>query len=59
MFLVFHIPRSEAVGLVQQKAAVKKHNLQKWKYAELRDAINTSCGEDSDVFGVCVLPSGQ
>ena len=30
---------------MQQQAANKKYDLQKWKYAELRDAINTSCGE--------------
>jgi myosin-6 len=30
---------------MQQAAANKKYDLQKWKYAELRDAINTSCGE--------------
>lgn len=26
-------------------AGTKKYELSKWKYAELRDAINTSCGE--------------
>lgn len=26
-------------------AGVKKYDLSKWKYAELRDVINTSCGE--------------
>jgi len=25
----------------------KKHDLSKWTYAELRDAINTSCGQIS------------
>jgi hypothetical protein len=28
----------------EQEAARKKHNLTKWKFAELRDTINTSCG---------------
>lgn len=37
--------RSEAVRAFQQKAANKKYDLSKWKYAELRDAINTSCGK--------------
>lgn len=27
-----------------QEAVHKKHGLHKWKYAELRDAINTSVG---------------
>ena len=29
----------------QQEAVRKKYDLSKWKYAELRDTINTSCGE--------------
>ena len=32
----------------QKYMAVRKglrHDLSKWRYAELRDAINTSCGE--------------
>ena len=28
----------------EQEAARKKYNLTKWKFAELRDTINTSCG---------------
>ena len=28
-----------------QEAARKKYNLTKWKFAELRDTINTSCGK--------------
>ena len=28
----------------EQEAVRKKHNLNKWKYAELRDTINTSVG---------------
>ena len=27
----------------------KKHDLAKWKYAELRDAINTSCGKKINI----------
>ena len=29
----------------EQEAARKKYNLTKWKFAELRDTINTSCGK--------------
>ncbi|XP_053566433.1 unconventional myosin-VI isoform X3 [Bombina bombina] len=32
-------------------ASVKKHDLSKWKYAELRDAINTSC--DIELLAAC------
>ncbi|XP_073720873.1 unconventional myosin-VI-like [Misgurnus anguillicaudatus] len=32
-------------------AGVKKYDLSKWKYAELRDAINTSC--DIDLLAAC------
>lgn len=28
---------------VREAAANKKYDLSKWKYAELRDTINTSC----------------
>uniref|UniRef100_A0A3P8V144 Unconventional myosin-VI n=1 Tax=Cynoglossus semilaevis TaxID=244447 RepID=A0A3P8V144_CYNSE len=31
-------------------AGTKKYELSKWKYAELRDAINTSCGEGGEEF---------
>lgn len=31
-------------------AGVKKYDLSKWKYAELRDAINTSCGKSNQSF---------
>ena len=37
---------------MQQAAANKKYDLQKWKYAELRDAINTSCGEYGWLLGL-------
>ncbi|GFS27455.1 unconventional myosin-VI-like [Elysia marginata] len=39
------LPRSEAVMAARQAASLKKFDLTKWKYAELRDAINTSCAE--------------
>ncbi|XP_025097283.1 unconventional myosin-VI-like isoform X2 [Pomacea canaliculata] len=45
------LPRSEAVRAFQQKAANKKYDLSKWKYAELRDAINTSC--DLELLDAC------
>ncbi|ESO83450.1 hypothetical protein LOTGIDRAFT_76027, partial [Lottia gigantea] len=35
----------------QQAAAAKKYDLTKWKYAELRDAINTSC--DLELLDAC------
>ncbi|KAL8606769.1 Unconventional myosin-VI [Nucella lapillus] len=45
------LPRSDAVRTMQQAAANKKYDLQKWKYAELRDAINTSC--DLELLDAC------
>lgn len=35
--------RSENVRAQQQLVGKQKHDLSKWKYSELRDAINTSC----------------
>lgn len=35
--------RSENVRAQQQLIGKQKHDLSKWKYSELRDAINTSC----------------
>lgn len=35
--------RSENVRAQQQMNGRQKHDLSKWKYSELRDAINTSC----------------
>ena len=37
--------RSRTVMSQQAANANKKFDLSKWKYAELRDAINTSCGK--------------
>ena len=36
--------RSQAVIDQRQAMAGQKYDLSKWRYAELRDAINTSCG---------------
>lgn len=38
-----HPHRSENVRAQQQLVGKQKHDLSKWKYSELRDAINTSC----------------
>lgn len=50
--------RRKAKGAVQynfgnkkQEALHKKHDLSKWKYADLRDTINTSC--DVDLLEAC------
>uniref|UniRef100_A0AAX7V8A3 Unconventional myosin-VI n=1 Tax=Astatotilapia calliptera TaxID=8154 RepID=A0AAX7V8A3_ASTCA len=37
--------RGPQVQASKAAAGTKKYELSKWKYAELRDAINTSCGE--------------
>ena len=38
--------RSQAYLVKRQESATsKKYDLTKWKFADLRDAINTSCGE--------------
>lgn len=37
--------RGPQVQASKAAANAKKFELSKWKYAELRDAINTSCGE--------------
>ncbi|ELT99775.1 hypothetical protein CAPTEDRAFT_154601 [Capitella teleta] len=47
-FLYF---RSAAVLNQREKASKKKVDLSKWKYAELRDAINTSC--DVEMLEAC------
>uniref|UniRef100_A0AAQ4PVC4 Unconventional myosin-VI n=1 Tax=Gasterosteus aculeatus aculeatus TaxID=481459 RepID=A0AAQ4PVC4_GASAC len=39
------------VQATQAAAGVKKYDLSKWKYAELRDVINTSC--DIDLLAAC------
>lgn len=45
--------RSDAVMAQRAAMAGQKHDLSKWKYAELRDAINTSC--DMDLLDACRL----
>ena len=44
---IYHsaVRRSTNVLTQQQESVRKKHNLTKWKYAELRDTINTSVGQ--------------
>ncbi|XP_040055939.1 myosin VIb isoform X2 [Gasterosteus aculeatus] len=43
--------RGPQVQATQAAAGVKKYDLSKWKYAELRDVINTSC--DIDLLAAC------
>uniref|UniRef100_A0AAG5DWS3 Myosin motor domain-containing protein n=1 Tax=Anopheles atroparvus TaxID=41427 RepID=A0AAG5DWS3_ANOAO len=43
--------RSEAIRAQQQLVEKQKHDLSKWKYSELRDAINTSC--DIELLEAC------
>ena len=38
----------------EQEEARKKYNLTKWKFAELRDTINTSCGKMKVMNVLCV-----
>lgn len=40
--------RGPQVQATKAAAGAKQYELSKWKYAELRDAINTSCGEFRD-----------
>ncbi|KAG5673983.1 hypothetical protein PVAND_003979 [Polypedilum vanderplanki] len=43
--------RSEAIRAQQQIIGKQKYDLSKWKYSELRDAINTSC--DIELLEAC------
>ena len=43
--------RSESVVAERQTNLLKKHDLSKWKYADLRDTINTSC--DVELLEAC------
>ncbi|XP_066460885.1 unconventional myosin-VI isoform X5 [Eleutherodactylus coqui] len=43
--------RGQQVQATKSAASVKKYDLSKWKYAELRDAINTSC--DIELLAAC------
>lgn len=44
-WILFNISRGPTVQATKAAAGTKKHDLSKWKYAELRDTINTSCGK--------------
>ncbi|XP_019376003.1 PREDICTED: unconventional myosin-VI isoform X4 [Gavialis gangeticus] len=43
--------RGPTVQATKAAAGTKKHDLSKWKYAELRDTINTSC--DIELLAAC------
>jgi len=45
------LKRSSLVNAQREAAASKKYDLSKWKYAELRDTINTSC--EIDLLEAC------
>ncbi|XP_026520975.1 unconventional myosin-VI isoform X3 [Notechis scutatus] len=43
--------RGPSVQATKAAAGIKKHDLSKWKYADLRDTINTSC--DIELLAAC------
>ncbi|CAO2634174.1 Unconventional myosin-VI [Lemmus lemmus] len=45
------LSRGPAVQATKAAAGTRKHDLSKWKYAELRDTINTSC--DIELLAAC------
>ncbi|XP_042295769.1 unconventional myosin-VI isoform X3 [Sceloporus undulatus] len=45
------LSRGPAVQATKAAIGTKKHDLSKWKYAELRDTINTSC--DIELLAAC------
>uniref|UniRef100_A0A8C4J4X6 Unconventional myosin-VI n=1 Tax=Dromaius novaehollandiae TaxID=8790 RepID=A0A8C4J4X6_DRONO len=45
------LSRGPLVQATKAAAGTKKHDLSKWKYAELRDTINTSC--DIELLAAC------
>ncbi|XP_036049113.1 unconventional myosin-VI isoform X5 [Onychomys torridus] len=45
------LSRGPAVQATKAAAGTKKHDLSNWKYAELRDTINTSC--DIELLAAC------
>ncbi|NWZ52084.1 MYO6 protein, partial [Haliaeetus albicilla] len=47
----FNNCRGPSVQATKAAAGTKKHDLSKWKYAELRDTINTSC--DIELLAAC------
>ncbi|NXU47361.1 MYO6 protein, partial [Turnix velox] len=50
-FVSFSFSLSPSVQATKAAAGTKKHDLSKWKYAELRDTINTSC--DIELLAAC------
>ncbi|XP_008992935.1 unconventional myosin-VI isoform X1 [Callithrix jacchus] len=46
-----YLSRGPAVQATKAAAGTKKYDLSKWKYAELRDTINTSC--DIELLAAC------
>uniref|UniRef100_A0A8D3E9Q6 Unconventional myosin-VI n=1 Tax=Scophthalmus maximus TaxID=52904 RepID=A0A8D3E9Q6_SCOMX len=48
--LIYKVPGPQ-VQATKAAAGVKKYDLSKWKYAELRDVINTSC--DIELLAAC------
>nr|XP_034965455.1 unconventional myosin-VI isoform X2 [Zootoca vivipara] len=46
-----YLSRGPTVQATKAAAGTKKHDLSKWKYAELRDTINTSC--DIELLAAC------
>lgn len=51
VFFLTFFSRSEAIRAQQQLVGKQKYDLSKWKYSELRDAINTSC--DIELLEAC------
>lgn len=47
---IYNNYRGPAVQATKAAAGTKKYDLSKWKYAELRDTINTSCGKCMEVM---------
>ncbi|XP_039202548.1 unconventional myosin-VI isoform X2 [Crotalus tigris] len=45
------LSRGPSVQATKAAAGIKKHDLSKWKYADLRDTINTSC--DIELLAAC------
>nr|XP_025044924.1 unconventional myosin-VI isoform X3 [Pelodiscus sinensis] len=45
------VAKGPSVQATKAAAGTKKHDLSKWKYAELRDTINTSC--DIELLAAC------
>ncbi|XP_070589187.1 unconventional myosin-VI isoform X4 [Erythrolamprus reginae] len=46
-----YLSRGPSVQATKAAAVIKKHDLSKWKYADLRDTINTSC--DIELLAAC------